>query len=67
MGSVLDFLFGKKPQIFDKDGKVRHELPKSKWDAWNGRYQQGSEYNWHNHSGMKAHQEPPPNRPKTQS
>lgn len=52
--SILDFLFGKSPKIFDKDGNVRHEHPKSKWDAWNNRYQMGAEYNWRNHTGTKA-------------
>lgn len=51
---ILDFLFGKSPKIFDKDGQVRHDLPKSKWENWNNRYQNGSEYNWRNHVGMKA-------------
>jgi hypothetical protein len=51
---LLDFLFGKSPKIFDKDGRVRHELPKTKWENWNNRYQMGAEYNWRNHVGMKA-------------
>jgi hypothetical protein len=65
MSKILDFLFGKSPQIFDKDGSVRHDLPKSKWEAWNNRYHQGSEYNWRNHTGMKAQGDS--NRAKTQS
>lgn len=66
MGKVLDFLFGRSPKIFDKNGEVRHDLPKEKWDAWNQRYQQGAEYNWRNHTGTKSNHEAP-NRPKTQS
>lgn len=58
MGLILDFLFGVGPKIFDKNGTVRHDLPQKKWDKWNDRYQQGSEYNWRNHTGMKAPQEP---------
>jgi hypothetical protein len=54
MGRILDFLFGKEPKIFDKDGTVRHNLPKEKWDAWQARYLQSEEYNWHNHAGVKA-------------
>lgn len=54
ISKLFDFLFGKKPQIFDKDGSVRHDLGKKKWDAWNARYSQGDEYNWRNHSGMRA-------------
>lgn len=56
MSKILDFLFGKDPKIFDRDGKVRHDLPKSKWDNWNNRYQQGAEYNWRNHTGTKGPQ-----------
>lgn len=51
---LLNFLFGKDPDIFDKDGSVRHRLSKEKWDAWHARYMQGDEYNWKNHSGMRA-------------
>jgi len=54
MSFILDMLFGKSPKIFDRDGTVRHDLPKEKWDNWNARYQQGSEYNWRNHTGMKT-------------
>ena len=54
MGSILDFLFGKSPGIFDKDGTVRHKLPNNTWDKWNARYQEGAEYNWKNHTGMRA-------------
>ena len=66
MGKILDFLFGRSPKIFDKDGTVRHELPKDKWEAWNNRYHQGAEYNWRNHAGTKAAPQEP-NRSKTQS
>lgn len=65
MGIILDFLFGKSPKIFDKDGSVRHDLPSEKWKKWDNRYQQGSEYNWRNHTGTKAPQDPARN--KTQS
>lgn len=54
MGKLLDVLFGKTPKIFDKDGSVRHQLPKEKWDAWQARYLQNEEYNWRNHSGVRA-------------
>jgi hypothetical protein len=59
MGTILDFLFGRRPKIFDQDGTVRHNLPKEKWDQWDNRYQQGAEYNWRNHTGTKATQEAP--------
>lgn len=51
---LLGFLFGNSPKIFDKDGAVRHQLPKKRWDRWKKRYTEGEEYNWHNHTGMKA-------------
>lgn len=62
MGKLLDFLFGKAPQIFDKDGSIRHELPKSYWDTWKNRFQANDEYNWRNHTGIKGGQ----NRPQAQ-
>ena len=52
--AVMDFLFGKDPDIFDRDGTVRHNLPQQKWDAWKSRYTSQPEYNWRNHTGMKA-------------
>lgn len=54
MNTLLDFLFGKNNDIFDENGQVRHNLPQNKWDAWQQRYQSSPEYNWKNHSGMKA-------------
>ena len=53
---VLDFLFGKDPDIFDKEGRVSHQISKDRWDKWQRRYTHGEEYNWKNHSGMKASQ-----------
>lgn len=50
----MGFLFGKEPEIFDKDGSVRHNLPKEKWDSWQQRYLSGEEYNWRNHTGTRA-------------
>lgn len=54
LNKVLDFLFGKEPPIFDKDGSVRHDLPKEKWESWHRRYMGGEEYNWRNHTGTRA-------------
>lgn len=51
--AIGGFLFGKSPAIFDKDGTVRHQHPKKKWEAWQARYTQSSDYNWRNHSGKK--------------
>ena len=54
MGKILDFLFGKKPDIFDENGSVRHKLKKEKWEAWQKRYTSSPEYNWKNHTGTKS-------------
>ena len=51
---VIEFLFGKPPQIFDEDGQVRHQLPKEKWEAWHNRYTKNPEFNWRQHTGLKA-------------
>ena len=54
ISSLLNFLFGKSPKIFDPDGQVRHDLPKSKWSEWENRYTSSPEFNWKNHTGTKA-------------
>jgi len=54
LNKALDFLFGKRNDIFDKNGQVCHHLPNEKWEAWQQRYQSSPEYNWKNHSGIKA-------------
>ena len=38
MKKILQFLFGKGPEIFDAKNQVKHDLPKEKWDAWQKRY-----------------------------
>ncbi len=50
---LLDFLFGKKPPIFNKKGHVEHELKGDSWAKWKDRYRYGSEYDWRKHSGMQ--------------
>ncbi|MEK7355105.1 MAG: hypothetical protein AAB250_01550 [Bdellovibrionota bacterium] len=53
--SIGDFLFGKNPDIFDENGKVRHKFPDSKWQKWNERLQANPEYDWRKHSAkLKA-------------
>jgi hypothetical protein len=49
---ILEFMFGKKPQIFDQDGNVRHQFPKEKWQAWDNRFR-AREYDWHHHKGQE--------------
>ncbi len=53
MRFILNFLFGKSPDIFDENGQVRHDLGKDRWNAWKQRYST-NEYNWRNHTGVKA-------------
>ena len=52
--SVIDFLFGKEPDIFDDKGRVQHKLPKKKWDDWHHRIIKGQEYNWREHAGSQV-------------
>lgn len=49
---VLDFLFGKEPDIFDENGNVMHKFPKKKWEAWQNRMKSDPHYNWRNHTGI---------------
>lgn len=51
---IIDFLFGKEPDIFDDKGRVIHKLPKKKWDDWNDRLVKGKDYNWREHTGASA-------------
>lgn len=49
---ILDFLFGKDPDIFDEKGQVQHKLTKKKWDSWHQRTKVDPQYNWRNHTGV---------------
>ena len=51
---VLEFLFGKNPDIFDEQGRVVHKHPKKKWDAWQNKFKTDAQYNWRNHTGTLA-------------
>lgn len=51
---VLDFLFGKDPDIFDDNGNVIHKHPKKKWEAWANRMKLDPTYNWRHHTGAQA-------------
>lgn len=53
IGKVLDFLFGKSPDIFDVNGNVLHKLPPEKWKAWRDRFEKKSEYDWRQHRGTE--------------
>ena len=54
--TILEFLFGKEPQIFDANGRIRHNLPESKWKNWNSRYIDSPETNWRQHRGKTYRQ-----------
>ena len=51
VSKILDFLFGKAPDIFDADGNIVHKFPPEKWKAWNDRF--GAEYDWRKHKGTE--------------
>ena len=53
ISKVLDFLFGKSPDIFDANGNVLHKLPPEKWKAWRERFEKKSEYDWRRHRGTE--------------
>lgn len=50
---VLDFLFGKSPDIFDADGNIVHKFPPEKWKSWDDRFQNNKEYDWRRHKGTE--------------
>lgn len=54
LSGLLDFLFGREPDIFDDNGNVMHKLPKRRWEAWANRTKLNPEYNWRNHTGTAA-------------
>ena len=58
------FLFGKKPDIFNKKGDVSHQLKGDSWEKWKNRYTHGKEYDWSKHSGIRYTQNTPSKPPK---
>ena len=54
MKSIMNFLFGKMPNIFSQKGEVGHTRRSSAWTDWKKRYAEGFEYNWKRHSGMRT-------------
>lgn len=55
---VGDFLFGKNPDIFDEQGRVRHKFPEDKWRKWNDRLKANPDYNWRQHSAQERAKRP---------
>jgi len=62
---VLDFLFGKDPDIFDDNGNVLHKLPKKRWEAWQNRLKMNPTYNWRHHTGTQSGERKPEMTTKT--
>ena len=62
--SLGDFLFGKDPDIFDENGRVRHKFSDSKWSDWNNRLKANPEYDWRNHGAKERLEKnkPPENK-----
>ena len=54
LNSIGNFLFGKSPDIFDKNGNVAHKLSKRTWDSWSNRIKMDPNNNWRNHTGTRA-------------
>ncbi len=54
---LLDFLFGKKPPIFNKKGMVEHQLKGKSWSEWKNRYIESPENDWRQHSGKSFNKE----------
>lgn len=63
--AILGFLFGKQAKIFNKNGRVEHDLGAKKWDAWNNRLKENPHYNWKKHTGKSTPQKPEPVSSKT--
>ena len=51
---ILEFLGGKPPKIFNKEGEVQHELGEKRWREWKERNQDNPEYNWKQHAGRNS-------------
>jgi hypothetical protein len=51
--AILGFLFGKQANIFNKEGRVVHNLGQNKWTQWNHRLSENPNYNWRKHSGTQ--------------
>lgn len=53
MNWLLGFLFGKQTNIFNKKGRVQHDLGEQKWQAWNDRLEKNPSYDWRHHHGKQ--------------
>jgi hypothetical protein len=62
--AVGDFLFGKSPQIFDEQGRIRHPFSDEKWAKWNDRFKANPDYDWRHHSAKARGLKVTPQAPK---
>lgn len=53
MSKLLQFLFGKSPQIFNRKGRVEHDIGKTRWNQWTERFNK-PEYDFKQHKGRDA-------------
>ena len=53
IGKILDFLFGKSPDIFDVNGNVVHKRPTKKWQAWRDRFEKNQDFKCRQHKGTE--------------
>ena len=51
MRKIMEFLFGKKYPIFNKEGEIAHSR-KGFFKQWKASYKKSPEKNWRNHKGM---------------
>ena len=51
--ALLNFLIGRRGEIFNVRGEVQHQLSDKKWQHWQSRYQQTDDYNWRHHTGIR--------------
>jgi hypothetical protein len=47
--AIGDILFGKSPDIFDENGRVRHKFSEKKWQQWDDRLKASPDYDWRQH------------------
>ena len=51
MKKIMEFLFGKKYPIFNKEGQIEHSR-KDSLKEWKDRYKTDPNKNWRNHTGL---------------
>ena len=56
--SLLNFIGGKDADIFNKKGRVQHQLTQDKWDAWKNRLSKNPQYDWKHHAGKDGPDHP---------